>query len=983
VSTLAIPDYRDLLGSLGDPIAVGGNTPFVIEGAGHVWIVEAGRVELFAVPLDEGRPAGARRHYLTAQPGDLIFGMNFADVGAGYGLLAVGAAGTTLRRVPLDAMRQLAQDPSHAPAVHDGLERWVDGLSAGVARAIASRPPPDHTVECGQTVELTAGQRVSAAQRMVWARHAEGEMLLFGLEPIADAASTVPAERGFPLSPHAFLEARDQVRLLTCTTHEALVHDDGWDGLTGFYRVLFACERHSTALIGERERTRLQQKAARDRRAREQAVRDLAGVLEPQGAAIGAVDTGDALLAAVALVGSRVGVHVRPAPQTEDAARLDPLTEIARTSRFRTRRVLLRGSWWRKETTPLLAYKAADHAPVALLPVGHGRVNLHDPRDGTVVRVTTDVATSLEPIAFQFYRPFPEGLREATEVLTFGLEGATHDLWRPLAYALIGGLLALLTPQITGRIVDKVIPDASSSELVQMVAILAAVAFASAMLDVARRLGLLRLETKMSAAVAPAIWDRLISLPVSFFRTYNAGDLAQRVGGVDRIRQTLSGATTTTLMLSLFSLLYLVQMFYYNWQLGLLAVGLVTVVLVVIAICAVVKLRATREVVRAEGRISGLVLQLLTGIPKLRVAAAEARAFAEWARAFGQQKQLASRGDNADVAITVFNSAFAIVTSICLFALMWHLTKTALGNGGVPLSIGDFVAFNAAFAILLAQTLQMGLGLMTVMSVVPLFERSRPILTAIPEVDPTKSDPGDLTGRIDVSHVSFRYTPDGPRILDDVSIEIPAGKFIAIVGPSGSGKSTLLRLILGLESPESGAVYYDGRDLSQIDVQKLRRKLGVVVQNGRIRQGSILENIVGSQPLTIDAAWEAARLAGLEEDVERMPMGMHTVLQQGGGQLSGGQRQRLMIARAIVNRPRIVLLDEATSALDNRTQAIVAEGMRRMQATRVAIAHRLSTIIDADRIIVMAGGRVVQSGTYQELVNQDGLFADLVKRQVA
>jgi ABC-type bacteriocin/lantibiotic exporter with double-glycine peptidase domain len=264
-----------------------------------------------------------------------------------------------------------------------------------------------------------------------------------------------------------------------------------------------------------------------------------------------------------------------------------------------------------------------------------------------------------------------------------------------------------------------------------------------------------------------------------------------------------------------------------------------------------------------------------------------------------------------------------------------------------------------------------------------MLERVRPLTVERPEVDVSKSDPGDLNGRIEVSHVSFRYRPDGPLVLNDVSLEFPPGRYVAIVGPSGSGKSSLLRLMLGLDIPESGAIYYDGRDLAQLDVHKLRRKIGVVVQNGRIRQGSIFENIVGAQPLTLDDAWAAARMAGLADDIERMPMGMHTVLQQGGGQLSGGQRQRVMIARAIVNRPRILFFDEATSALDNRTQAIVAESLQALQATRLAIAHRLSTIMSADRIYVMSHGTIVQSGTYGQLAAQEGLFAELVRRQVA
>ena len=271
---------------------------------------------------------------------------------------------------------------------------------------------------------------------------------------------------------------------------------------------------------------------------------------------------------------------------------------------------------------------------------------------------------------------------------------------------------------------------------------------------------------------------------------------------------------------------------------------------------------------------------------------------------------------------------------------------------------------------------------LSVLSVIPLFERARPILAARPEVDTSKSDPGELNGLIEIDHLSFRYEPDVPLVLDDMTMRVPPGEFVAIVGPSGSGKTTLLKLLLGLEVPETGSIYYDGHDLQMLDVQRLRRRIGVVMQNAQIRQGTILENIVGAGPYSIEDAWTAARMAGLEADLKAMPMGMHTILQQGGVTLSGGQRQRLAIARAIVSRPRVVFFDEATSALDNRTQAIVSGSLQNLQATRIAIAHRLSTVTAADRIFVMQAGRIVQTGTFAELSRQPGLFMDLMKRQL-
>jgi ATP-binding cassette subfamily C protein len=301
------------------------------------------------------------------------------------------------------------------------------------------------------------------------------------------------------------------------------------------------------------------------------------------------------------------------------------------------------------------------------------------------------------------------------------------------------------------------------------------------------------------------------------------------------------------------------------------------------------------------------------------------------------------------------------------------------------LSTGKLVAFLTAYGIFQNTLLHMSTALLCTLGVVPLYQRLKPILTTLPEVDTTKSHPGELRGNIEVSQVNFRYHPDGPLILKDVSLHVNSGELIAIVGPSGAGKSTLMRLLLGFEMPESGAVYYDGQDLSKVDVLEIRRQLGVVLQNSQIMMGSIYENIVGaaSANLTLDDAWEAARMAGCEEDIRHMPMQLHTILPPGGGTLSGGQRQRILIARAVVKKPRMLFFDEATSALDNATQEIVSKSLEKLQSTRIVIAHRLSTIRNADRIYVMDKGRIVQSGTYYELIKQKGVFAKLAKRQMA
>jgi NHLM bacteriocin system ABC transporter ATP-binding protein len=471
------------------------------------------------------------------------------------------------------------------------------------------------------------------------------------------------------------------------------------------------------------------------------------------------------------------------------------------------------------------------------------------------------------------------------------------------------------------------------------------------------------------------LWDRLLNLPAPFFREYTAGDLAARAGGIAAIRQTLSEVALSSLLALLFSLVSFALLFWYHVGLAFLAVLLFLVVVVVTGGCGWLQVRYERADHAVRGRISGLILQLVTGVSRLRVAAAEDRALTVWAGEFAQQRRLAFRARAIANNLSAFTAALPLISAALLFAAVALAVRRSL-------SLGEFLAFNAAFTQILFAAGMLSSSLTSVLQVVPLYERARPILTTLPETDVTKADPGDLGGDIEMSHVSFRYRGDGPVVLDDVSVHIRPGQFVAFVGPSGAGKSTLFRLLLGFETPASGSIYYDGEDLAGLDLQAVRRQVGVVLQHSRLLPGDILGNIVGTSLLTLEDAWEAARQAGLDRDIEQMPMGMYTIIGEGQSTLSGGQRQRLMIARAIAPRPRILFFDEATSALDNATQARVSASVAKLKATRVVVAHRLSTVMHADRIYVLDRGKVVQVGSYDELMQQGGLFADLVKRQL-
>jgi NHLM bacteriocin system ABC transporter ATP-binding protein len=469
---------------------------------------------------------------------------------------------------------------------------------------------------------------------------------------------------------------------------------------------------------------------------------------------------------------------------------------------------------------------------------------------------------------------------------------------------------------------------------------------------------------------------RLLSLPATFFTDFSTAELGTTVLGVSVVQETLSGVMTTAALGLFAGLANLVLVYFYDVRLALIATALVLAGVLVCAVAGGVEVRLQRRLYTHEQRLSSRVFQLLTAVPKLRVAAAEDRAFGVWSSEFLRARSVRVSARRVQNFVTTFNAGFPLVASVIVFAVV---AGPMLGQVAVP----AFLAFFAAFNLLLASVLQFTGAAITAMNVVPMLERLRPILAAEPEEHAGKADPGELSGRIELSRVSFRYGEDGPLVLNEVDVSIEPGEFVAIVGPTGSGKSTILRLLLGFESPSSGTVLYDGQDLHELDIGAVRRQCGVVLQNSALLAGDIKTNIIGSTDHTIDDAWDAAGMAGIADDIANMPMGMHTVLSEGTNTLSGGQRQRIMIARALVSHPRIVLFDEATSALDNPTQKIVTESTRQLNATRVVIAHRLSTIRDADRIVVLDRGRVVQQGKYHELLEDTGgLFARLARRQI-
>ncbi|MEH2158483.1 NHLP bacteriocin export ABC transporter permease/ATPase subunit [Nostoc sp.] len=712
------------------------------------------------------------------------------------------------------------------------------------------------------------------------------------------------------------------------------------------------------------------------------ALGELASVLKPKQAEL--MQSGTPLLIAAGAVGRALGIKILPPVRSEDMKRIkEPLEAIARASRIRIRRVLLNDRWWQKDSGPLLAYTNQDNFPVALLPTGVGKYEIFDPEKHVRIPVNNRTAQQLAPFAYVFYRPIPENNLTAIDLLLFAFKGKIRELIVIFLTGVVGALLGMLTPLATAILIDSVIPDADRGLLVQIGLGLIAASFGTIIFQIAQGFAGLRLESKASLDSQAALWDRLFNLRVSFFREYSIGDLQSRVSAITQIRQKLNDTVLRTVFTSFFSLLNLGLLFIYSSSLALVVVAVALVAIVFTTISGLLSRQKLRSLEEIEGEIFGFTVQMVAGVSKLRVTNAEDRAFAYWAKKYSQQLQLKLSTEVIEDVLAIFNTAMPTVSSIIIFWLAVTLIAQAPSESGIGLSTGTFLAFNAAFAIFIAGATQLSNTIVSILDISIFWERAKPIFQAQPEIDLSKSDPGRLTGKVKVDHVTFRYREDGPLNLDDLTIQAEPGELIALVGPSGSGKSTIIRLLLGFETPKDGTIYYDGQDLSGLDISSVRRQIGVVLQNGRINSASIFENISSGALVTMEEAWEAVRMAGFADDIKSMPMEMHTVISEGGTNLSGGQRQRLLIARALVLKPRIIIFDEATSALDNRTQAVVSTSLDQLGVTRIIIAHRLSTIRNADRIYVIEAGRVVQQGKFEELVNKKGLFANLMARQMA
>ena len=945
-------------------LSLSGDRPVLACDLPGVWRVLSGAVDVFGTRLLDGKTSGRREFLVRVREGDGFAGMaeEVGPIEAGKGqltLMMVGVLGTVIEHV---------HEAEYAIIV----DHWVSAIDRQCRKA--SDVWATQFAEPGR-LKLAAEARLMApAGKLFWALDRTGALSTEDGSKIPAGAAPLAVGSAMPLL------AEHDMTLQCVTSEDLLAAGTLGDAVQSYYVEALAA---FSGVIAERMRTRaaFAVNSEKANRAREQdGLDELAGVGVKRTKAVtfppGTPPSWRALAAVAAALGQDVVLPTDPVALATERGGIQGLAEVCG---LRSRIVILKANWWAENNGPLIASLSADRTPVALLPDTTGGYSIWNPVTDKTQKVDSEIGNAVSPSAVMLYRRFDDNPITIGSLMSFSMRRSYLKVAYLFALGLIGGGLGMFVPWATGTLVGTVVPNSDLSQLSMLTIGLIVVALSNASVNLVRGLVMQQMEQQIDLAAQSALFDRMLRLPVSFLKTFSVGDLSDRVLGLQTIRQTITGAALGGAMTGMMSIMNIGMMLAYNMMLTLFGVVAAIIVFAVSFSLVLVQLRRERDLAAARGKSASVVLQIISGVAKLKASASVGRGFGLWAARYGKQRDLFVSVQQVSNLQSIFQSAFMPLSMVVLYYFAASRVASASGAG---LSLAAFLGFSSAYGQLMSGVQGLVGAASSALRAIPTYERAKPLMTAAPERTTSGVHPGILSGAIEFSNVTFRYPGMEAPVLQNLSFRIEPGQFVAFVGPSGSGKSTVLRLMLGFDTPEAGEVLYDGKPLSALNIVAVRRQLGVVLQNGRIQPMPILDNISGGRPIKLDDAWEAARKAGFEDDIKDMPMGMHTCLTDGGTTLSGGQRQRLMIARALAGKPRILMLDEATSALDNKTQAVVTESVQKLSLTRITIAHRLSTIAGVDRVIVLDQGNVVQDGGFNELLETEGLFRELARRQL-
>ena len=1008
------PGLAAFAARVGTPAASAANAPIRLDGEAAAWFVQQGALDVFCYEQENGQVAAAAKHLLRAEEGRLVFGTPLLD--GPIILVAKGLPDTRLLRIDAAHLSDLAlgtaaadSEPGSGGAPRGELselvrqaDQWITDFADAVTADFEYRPTSTLLINsddaatapggADEAVTVTADSVVSARRPdVMWvcspAAEAGFALAYLGTETLlsddekrlrpmpltADSWATVIAGA----HSERFEGAAPQDGIgLHITTSAQLASDGRLLGAMGdFARLVMRAELLNRRLRLADEINAQTARSAHSRMARKRARSMLDSVSAPQRRHAEAPVRGSALMAALERIGRHSSIEFTEPRRPAEAPPLT-LEEVVGASGLRARRVRLRAEdrWWSSDSGALLGYRGDSGEPVALLPGMRGYRAMG--ADGRAERVSAGSARDWSDTAWAFYPKLRDDRPiKVRDLLRMARRGAGGDLSRFAVAGLLTALLAQAPAIALASLTDWALPFARADAVTAILVTLGVLGIAGMVLAVFGGAMFTRVEARVGARLSAAAWDRLLALPLPFFRDAVAGELAVRMATFQHLRDLISGTVASVVASAVFLLPTLGVLFLYDAVLAATAVAMTALALAVTVGLGLAQIPHQRRWHASVRTLSGRLFQFIGGISKIRACGAESAVFASWAESY-RNKQLAEiRGSRFNEHLAAFGAAFP-------FGFAAVLCAVSIGRGD-SITAGDFVVVLTASFTLYAAVAGLGRMVDALAEAFTSYEQIAPVLAAVPERGEAALTPVDLEGEVVVDQVSFRYGADAPLVLDKVTISARRCEFVAIVGASGSGKSTLVRLMLGLDVPERGAVYFDDRDLRHLDAGSVRRQIGVVPQECGLQPGSLAENIIGmADDLTLDDAWSAARLAAVDADIAEMPMQMMTQVGDRASIFSGGQIQRIRIAAALVRKPRIVIFDEATSWLDAPSQAEVMGGIERLDITRIVIAHRLSTIRRAGRIYVLDAGRVAQVGGFDELLEAPGPFRELVQRQL-
>ena len=972
------PSIAEIAARSGTPVRCAGNLPVTLDDPESVWFIEKGAVNLFLVESEDGVEVAAPQHLLHRTAGWLLPGVvpDRGDLGEDttLSLVAKGRPGTLLRRLPASSLSR-----AHAAELAEQVDTWLSAVTETLSRFAVRIPRPTALAEPGTTRKL-APCTLSVRRGVAWVSEPPcGTSQYMGIvDPAESGAEAGPHAAMIPLTRTSWLTLFDEATLSSQST-EALAREGTLlPALRSFHLVAFALERLNRRLAVfdeanlERARTTSRHAAQDSARRRLYNIYDL-----PTGRDAGVEDT--SLADALRIVGRREGIEFRIPKRSGAAGAPVSLVDVLDASGVRARRVRLKaeGRWWRGDSTAMLGFRAEDGRPVALLPGIFGRYREYDPVTRRRVRLTAAHADALADEAWMFYRPLPSGNVEPRDLLRIAVDGSAADLARLVVSGLLGGVIRVLPALALGLVAGAVMAPGGAGTVYAAAVAVAGFGLLGALVQMLQGTAMMRLEGRSASRLEAAFWDRLMRLPPSVLRRHPSGDLAMSGMTFQNLRDGLHGLVADSILSIIFFVPAFGLILLYDRSLGIIALALSLASLLAALFLGLRQIPPYGRMISASRRVAGRLFQIVTGITKLRVENAEGSAFAIWARDYREQKR-------AEVEIGALEEHSRALGAALPFIATGLLLLAVALPGAADVPLGAFLVVYAVTIAFQSAVARLSESFGAIAGMLPAFDQMRPLLSAVPETEVGGEPVEYLGGEVLFDRVSFRYDPEGPLILDEVTIHARPGEFVAIAGESGAGKSTLFRLALGIDRPTTGAVYYDGRDLRHLNIRQLRRKIGVVPQSVGLHPQDLWDNLVSHHDdVGSDDVWAAVRTAEIEKEIRSMPMGMMTMVGTSGTVLSGGESQRVTIARSVIGSPRIMLFDEATNWLDNESQAVVMRNLTALTSTRVIIAHRLSTLEQADRIYVLRAGRVVQTGSFFELMEEDGVFRELVRRQIA